>query len=67
MGGSPIWENFSDAGSLLCPEINDSYFKSVPNNVDIPFELYQWLGISIPLSWSLDGRAWNPIYSDIKP
>lgn len=67
MGGTPLWENFSDAGSLLCPEINDSYFRLVPNNVDIPFELYQWLGISIPLSWNLDGRAWNPIYSDIKP
>ncbi|RQO67713.1 hypothetical protein DBR43_24650 [Pedobacter sp. KBW06] len=67
MGGSPVWENFSDAGSLLCPEINDSYFRLVPNNVDIPFELYQWLGISIPLSWNLDGKAWNPIYSDIKP
>lgn len=67
MGGSPIWENFSDSGSSLCPEINESYFRQVPNNVDIPFELYQWLGISIPLSWNLNGKAWNPIYSDIKP
>ncbi len=67
MGGSPVWDSFNDVGSMLCPEISDSFFRMVPNNIDIPFEIYQWLGVSVQTGWKLDGKSWNPIYSDIKP
>ncbi|WP_316790633.1 LamG-like jellyroll fold domain-containing protein [Pedobacter frigoris] len=67
MGGTPTWESFDDVGSRLCPDISNSFYAKVPNSVDIPFEIYQWLGISIKPKWDLDGKSWNPIYSDIKP
>jgi hypothetical protein len=67
VGANGDWENFSDLSPALCPDINTSFFTMVPNNVDIPFEIYQWMSITIPASWKLDGRSWNPVYSDIKP
>jgi hypothetical protein len=67
VGANGAWENFSDLSPALCPDINNSFFTMVPNNVDIPFEIYQWMGIITPASWKLDGRSWNPVYSDIKP
>lgn len=64
---NPSWEAFNDIAPTLCPEISDSFYRMVPNNIDIPFEIYQWLGVSVPASWSLDGKTWSPIYLDIKP
>jgi len=66
-GSNAQWQSFNDVSPALCPEISDAFFKMVPNNIDIPFEIYHWMGISIPTQWALDGKAWNPIYSDIKP
>lgn len=63
----PSWEAFNDIAPTLCAEISDAFYRMVPNNIDIPFEIYQWLGVSVPAAWSLDGKSWSPIYSDIKP
>lgn len=66
MGGSPPWETFNDNSPALCPEIAPSFFTMVPNSIDIPFEIYQWLGIPVSASWGLEGKTWDPVYSDIK-
>lgn len=67
VSASGSWESFSDLSPALCPDINESFFRLVPNNVDIPFEIYQWMSINIPQVWGLDGKSWTPVYSDIKP
>ncbi len=67
VGSNGDWENFSDLSPALCPDIDESFFRQVPNNVDIPFEIYQWMSITIPSAWALDGKSWTPVYSDIKP
>lgn len=67
MQGSAQWQQFNEYTPHLDPVISSDFYKIVPNSVDIPFEIYQWLGVSVPKSWGLDGKSWNPIYSDIKP
>lgn len=67
MQGTAQWQQFNEFTPYLDPIISSDFYKIVPNSVDIPFEIYQWLGVSVPKSWSLDGKSWNPIYSDIKP
>jgi hypothetical protein len=66
MGGSPSWQTFNDYSPALCPQPDVSLFKMVPNSIDIPFMIYQWLGIPVPDFWGLDGKTWTPVYSDIK-
>lgn len=67
LGGAPQWESFNDVSPALCPEINAAFFTMVPNNIDIPFQIYQWMGVSVSPQWGLKGKTWDPIYSDIKP
>jgi len=67
MQGTAQWQQFNEFTPYLDPIISSDFYKIVPNSVDIPFEIYQWLGVSVPKSWNLDGKSWNPIYSDIKP
>jgi len=54
------WVSFSELVSYFKPSLTDSFYKLVPNSVDLPFFIYQWFGI-IPLeSWELDGKSWTP-------
>ncbi|MCX2452737.1 DUF4983 domain-containing protein [Pedobacter sp. PLR] len=66
LGGTVPWETFSVVSPALCPDINASFFTMVPNNIDIPIEIYHWMGVSVPSSWGLGGKSWDPTYSDIK-
>lgn len=66
LGGTVPWETFAVVSPTLCPDIDEAFFKMVPNNVDIPVEIYHWMGVSVPVSWGLTGKSWDPIYSDIK-
>lgn len=67
ISGNGVWEAFNDISPKLCPEISDAFFVTVPNNVDIPYQIYQWMSVPIPSVWGLQGKTWNPVYSDIKP
>ncbi|WP_316840787.1 LamG-like jellyroll fold domain-containing protein [Pedobacter gandavensis] len=67
LGGTVPWETFSVVSPALCPDINAKFYTMVPNSVDIPIEIYHWMGVSVPTSWGLDGKSWDPTYSDIKP
>ncbi|MBC8986302.1 DUF4983 domain-containing protein [Pedobacter sp. N36a] len=67
LGGTVPWETFSVVSPALCPDINANFYTMVPNNVDIPIEIYHWMGVSVPTSWGLAGKSWDPTYSDIKP
>lgn len=57
--------SFNDLSSLICPPITADVYKTVPNSVDIASQVYQWLGLSVPTSWDLDGKNWVPTYSDV--
>ena len=54
------WDSYSDLVSYFNPPIKDSFYKSVPNSVDLPFFIYQWFGMIPVASWGLDGKSWTP-------
>lgn len=64
--GTYQWQAFSDFSPFLDPPISDSFYLLVPNSVDIPFMIYQWMGINIPMGWGLQGIVWKAKYTDVK-
>lgn len=60
--GAYNWVSYSDLVPYFKPPITESFYKLVPNAVDIPFFIYQWFGIVPKASWGLDGKAWTPNY-----
>ncbi len=65
-GGQIEWNAFKDVSENVCPDPAPFYYQKVPNSVDIPFEIFNWLSISVPDSWNLDGKAWLTGYSDVR-
>jgi hypothetical protein len=65
--GPYVWNNFNDYSAVLCPPIPADYYRSVPNSVDIPFQIMQWMAIVPNQTWQLDGRAFTPLYAAITP
>lgn len=53
------WASFNDFSSNVYPEIQSEAYVTVPNGVDIPYQIYNWLGLPVAQSWGLDGRAWS--------
>ena len=64
--GPVSWVSFNELVPFFQPPIEASFYRLVPNAVDIPFMIYQWLGISVESSWGLDGRSWTPNYTQIR-
>lgn len=64
-GASISWDPFSDLSNNICPEPSASFYRLVPNSVDIPFEIFQWLGVNIPSSWNWSGHGWVTGYTDV--
>lgn len=50
----------NDISPNISPSISPAAFKSVPNGVDIPVMIYNWMNISVPKKWELMGRFYNP-------
>lgn len=67
LSGPYSWRDFSDNSPNVCPPSPDSFYRLVPNSVDIPFQIFQWLGARIKQDWSLDGKGWTPSYKAIQP
>src|SRR5690606_16027714 len=61
--GPYTWTTFSDVVRYFKPDISASFYGLVPNQVDIPFFIYQWYGVLPSSSWSLDGQAWTPPFA----
>lgn len=59
--GAVNWTPFSDISPNISPEISQAAFTAVPNGVDIPVMIYNWMNISIPNEWDLMGKFYNPI------
>ncbi|MDH5828161.1 LamG-like jellyroll fold domain-containing protein [Sphingobacterium faecium] len=64
--GPVSWVSFNELVPFFQPPINDSFFRQVPNAVDVPFMIYQWLGVSVESAWDLDGKSWSPNYAQIR-
>lgn len=58
--GTPNWTSFADISPNLSPAISEAAFKAVPNGVDIPVLIYNWMNIAVPAQWSLMGKFYNP-------
>ena len=65
--GQYSWKSFSDVTAVLCPSIKDSFYKIVPNSVDLPYTIYSWLGIPISSTWGLEGKVWPFTFNNIRP
>ncbi|WP_316747025.1 DUF4983 domain-containing protein [Pedobacter gandavensis] len=66
MVGNAVWTAFSEYSPNLDASISDAFFKIVPNNVDIPYHIYQWLNIPAPSGISLEGKLWKTTFTDLK-
>lgn len=64
--GAFQWQSFSEYSPFLEPPILNSFYQLVPNSVDIPFMIYNWMGVNIPTVWGLEGIVWKPKYLDVK-
>lgn len=64
--GPVAWTSFNELVPFFQPPIEESFYRLVPNAVDIPFMIYQWLGVSVESSWNLDGKSWTPNYTQIR-
>ncbi|MNI35689.1 hypothetical protein D3C73_897220 [compost metagenome] len=64
--GPVAWTSFNELVPFFQPPIAESFYRLVPNAVDIPFMIYQWLGVSVESSWNLDGKSWTPNYTQIR-
>ncbi|WP_175632373.1 LamG-like jellyroll fold domain-containing protein [Pedobacter ghigonis] len=59
------WATFNDLSPNINPEIVGAAYRTVPNNVDLPFQIYNWLGILPRTEWNLSGKAWPPTFTDV--
>lgn len=64
--GAVSWISFNELVPFFQPPISDAFFRQVPNAVDVPFMIYQWLGVSVESAWKLDGKSWSPNYAQIR-
>lgn len=55
-----VWSSGIVNSENVLPIPADSYHQQVPNNVDIPFMTFQWLGIPVNIDWNWTGvcGAW---------
>lgn len=51
---------FSDLSPNVSPNISEAAFKVVPNGVDIPVMIYNWMNIVVSEDWGLMGKFYMP-------
>ncbi|MDB5143645.1 MAG: hypothetical protein JWQ66_2358 [Mucilaginibacter sp.] len=67
LSGPYSWNYFSDYSPVLSPPIAPSFYRTVPNSVDIPLQIFQWFSVTPNVNWQLDGKAFTPTYSSVTP
>ena len=60
LSGSATWVSFLEVSPFVGGNITDIAFKNVPNGIDIPVLIYNWLNIAIPQEWGLMGNLFTP-------
>lgn len=54
---------FEEISANISPDISPAAYLSVPNGVDIPLLIYNWLNIAVSPQWGLTGRLYIPTVS----
>lgn len=57
---------FEDVSPNISPLITPASYRTVINSVDIPQQIYHWMGILPQANWSLDGKVWKILYKDVR-
>jgi hypothetical protein len=57
---------FEDLSPNVSPLISPPSYRVVINNIDIPSQIYNWMGITPQASWNLDGKVWKLLYTDVR-
>ncbi|WP_316844511.1 LamG-like jellyroll fold domain-containing protein [Pedobacter psychrodurus] len=60
LSGSASWISFLEVTPFVGGNISDVAFKNVPNSIDIPVLIYNWLNIAVPQQWALMGNLFTP-------
>ena len=53
------WLDFND---LVCPPPAGDLAKEMPQPVDVPTQILNWLEVPVSPDWDLDGRVWTADY-----
>lgn len=62
---NPIqWVPFNEVSDNLCPSGHETFYKIVPNGVDIPVQILQWIGIQTT-GYNFQGRSWIGNYINL--
>lgn len=64
-GSKARWDSFSEVSNGICPAPDKNFYKSTPNDIDIPIHIYQWLGIVPQSAWALEGVYWPNTYNSV--
>lgn len=56
------WVSFSKVVPYFRVPLSDTFYRLVPNGVDLSFFVYQWFGVIPSKTWSVDGKSWTPDY-----
>ncbi|UOE47785.1 DUF4983 domain-containing protein [Mucilaginibacter sp. SMC90] len=67
LSGPYSWSDFSDYSPVLSPPVSPSFYRTVPNSVDVPLQIMQWLSVTPNVNWQLDGKAFTPTYTAVTP
>lgn len=54
------WAFFNELSPNVAGNITQEAYSAVPNGVDIPVLIYNWLNIPVPASWGLTGKLYSP-------
>ncbi|TDG36224.1 DUF4983 domain-containing protein [Pedobacter changchengzhani] len=54
------FSSFEEISPNISPRLTEDTFRSVPNAVDAPLLVYNWLGIAVSSQWNLSGKLFIP-------
>ncbi|NIG54182.1 alkaline phosphatase family protein [Chitinophaga sp. Cy-1792] len=64
--GNYKWDEFADQSGYLYPAI-PNFERYVPNTVDLPMVIFNWMNEPVSLDWSLDAKSWPANFRDFPP
>jgi hypothetical protein len=63
--GNIQWYEDATIEPNVRPLPSESFYKTVINTVDLPYQIFQWFGRSIDSSWNFDGVGWTLSYTSL--
>ncbi|WP_029275032.1 LamG-like jellyroll fold domain-containing protein [Pedobacter borealis] len=60
LSSNGTWTTFNELSPNVGGNITQEAYSAVPNGVDIPVLIYNWLNIAVPSNWGLTGKLYTP-------